>query len=47
MIAVQEDTPIDCGSYQKLFGLYLLATRMTATLELSSIGYTPYAALGK
>lgn len=34
-------------SYQKLLGLYLLATMMMASFESSSIGYTPYAALGK
>lgn len=34
-------------AYQKLFGLYLLATMRRAIFESSSIGYTPYEALGK
>jgi hypothetical protein len=38
VIAVLEAAPIDGGPYQKLFGLYLLATSKTATLESSSIG---------
>jgi hypothetical protein len=33
--------------YQKLLGLYLLATMTMATFESPSMGYTPKAALGK
>lgn len=33
-------------TYQKLFGLYLLATITMASFESFSIGYTPHDALG-
>lgn len=35
------------ASYQKLLGLYLLATIRMATLESDSIGYAPNEALAK
>ena len=35
------------NTHQKLLGLYLLATMIIATLVSFSIGYAPYAALGK
>jgi hypothetical protein len=35
------------SSYQKLFGLYLLATITIATLESDSMGYAPHDAFGK
>lgn len=33
-------------TYQKLFGEYLFATNRIATVESSSVGYTPYEQLG-